>query len=132
MLFYAHSGVRYLVLLAAVLTIGYALFGALTRRPYDPTMLRLSRVFAGSVHLQLLLGIAVLFTRPFYGALIGHVMMMTFAAIVATLVPAVMRRRNPAARGWTPHVVGTVIALALIWFGIVAIGRPPLGMTAGS
>ena len=131
MLFYAHSGVRYLVLLAGVLTLGYALFGAATRRPYDPLMLRLSRIFAGSVHLQILLGIMVLFSRPFYSALIGHVMMMAFAAVVATLVPAVMRRREPAARGWVPHMIGTAITLALIWFGILAIGRPPLGMSDG-
>ena len=128
MLFYAHSGLRYLVLLAGVLTLAYALFGAASRRPYDPKMLTLSRIFAGSVHLQVLLGIALLLTGRFYPALIGHIMMMVFAAVVATLVPAVMRRREPAARGWVPHLVGTLVTLALIWFGIAAIGRSPLGM----
>jgi heme A synthase len=130
MLFYAHSGVRYLVLLAGVLTVGYALLGVATRRTYDPRMLTLSRVFAGSVHLQVLLGIGVLLTGQFYPALIGHIVMMVFAAVVATLVPAVMRRRDPAARGWSPHLVGTLVTLALIWFGIAAIGRSPLAMTA--
>ena len=128
MLFYAHSGVRYLVLLAGVLTLVYALFGTVTRRPYDPRMLTLSRVFAGSVHLQVLLGISMLLTGRFYPALIGHIMMMVFAAVVATLVPAVMRRRDPAARTWPPHLIGTLVTLALIWFGITAIGRSPLGM----
>lgn len=131
MLFYLHSGVRYLVLLAAVLNLGYALYGLIGRRPYDAAMLRLARAFAGLVHLQILLGIALLFSRRFYPALIGHVMMMIFAAVVATLVPAVMRRRDPAARGWLPHLIGTVVALALIVAGIMAIGRSPLGMTAG-
>jgi heme A synthase len=131
MFFYIHSGVRYLVLLAAVLNLGYALFGLLTRRPYDPTMLWLARIFAGLVHLQVLLGIALLFSRRFYPALIGHVMMMIFAAVTVTIVPAVMRRRDPAARGWLPHLIGTAIAIVLIVFGIMAIGRSPLGMTAG-
>jgi heme A synthase len=128
MLFYAHSGVRYLVLLAGVLTLAYALFGAVTRRPYDPMMLRLSRVFAGSVHLQVLLGIALILTGRFYPALIGHIMTMVFAAVAATVVPAITRRRDPAARGWLPHVIGTALTLALIWLGIIAIGRSPLGM----
>jgi hypothetical protein len=128
MLFYAHSGVRYLVLLAGVLALGYALFGVATRRPYDPLMLTLSRIFMGSVHLQVLLGIALLLADRFYSALIGHIMMMVFAAVVATIVPAVMRRRDAAARTWLPHLIGTAIAFALIWFGILAIGRSPLGM----
>ena len=131
MLFYAHSGVRYLVLLAGVLTLAYALYGAATRRPYDPRMLTLSRVFAVSLHLQVLVGIAVILTGQFYPALIGHIVTMVFAVVVATIVPAVMRKRDPAARGWMPHLIGTVVALALIWAGIVAIGRSPLGMTAG-
>ena len=128
MLFYAHSGVRYLVLLAGALALGYAIFGAATRRPYDPLMLTLSRIFAGSVHLEVLLGIALILTRQFYPMLIGHIVMMVFAAVVATLIPAVMRRREPAARSWLPHVIGTLVALALIWFGVLAIGRSPLGM----
>jgi heme A synthase len=128
MLFYAHSGVRYLVLVAGVLTLGFALYGTVARRPYDPMMLRLARVFAASVHLQVLLGVALLLTGRFYPALIGHIAMMAFAAAVATLVPAVMRRRDPGARTWLPHVIGTVVALALIWLGVLAIGRSPLGM----
>jgi hypothetical protein len=128
MLFYAHSGVRYLVLLAGVLALGYAIFGAAARRPYEPMMLGLSRIFAGTLHLQVLLGVALILTRQFYPALIGHIVMMVFAAVVATIVPAVMRRRDPAARSWLPHVIGTLVALALVWFGVIAIGRSPLGM----
>jgi hypothetical protein len=131
MLFYAHSGVRYLVLLFGVLSLGYALFGLLTRRPYDGRMLTLARLFMGSVHLQVVLGVALLLTGRFYPALIGHIMMMVFAAVAATVVPAVMRRREPAARTWLPHLIGTVIVIALIVFGILAIDRSPLGMTGG-
>jgi hypothetical protein len=130
MLFYAHSGVRFLVLLAGVLTLGYAVFGVATRRPYDPMMLRLSRIFMGSLHLQVVLGIAMLLSGRFYPALIGHIVLMVFAAVVATLVPAVMRRRDPAARTWVPHLIGTLVVLVLIWLGIMAIGRSPLGMGA--
>lgn len=131
MLFYIHSGWRYLVLLALVTNLGYALFGLITRRPYDPLMLKLARILTALVHAEVLLGIALLFTRRFYSALIGHVVMMIFAAVVVTIVPAVMRRRDPAARSWLPHLIGTLVAAALIVLGIMAIGRSPLGMTAG-
>jgi hypothetical protein len=128
MLFFAHSGLRYLVLIAGVLTLSYALYGAMTGRTYDRTMFRLARSFAGFTHLQLLLGVALLFTQPFYPALIGHVMPMVFAAAAATVAPAVMRRREPAARTWIPHVMTTLLALALMVLGIIAIGRSPLSM----
>lgn len=131
MFFSAHSGVRYLVLLVGVLTLGYAIYGAVTKRPYDHTMLRLARTFAGLTHLQLLLGVALLFTQRFYPALAGHLLPMVFAAVVATVVPAVMRRREPAARTWMPHVVATLVALALMVVGITAIGRPLLGSSGG-
>lgn len=129
MLFYTHSGVRYLVLLVGVLTLGYACYGAVTGRTYDRTMFRLARTFAGLTHFQLLLGLVLLFTQRFYPALIGHIMPMVFAAAAATVAPAVMRRREPAARTWIPHVVTTLLALALMVAGIIAIGRSPLGMS---
>lgn len=129
MLLYIHSGVRYLVLLMGVLTLGYALFGLATKRPYDRMMLRLARLFTASVHLQVVLGVAVVLSGRFYSALIGHIMMMVFAAVTTTVVTAVMRRRAPEARSWLPHVVGTLVTLALIVFGIMAIGRSPLGMS---
>ena len=131
MFFYAHSGLRYLVLLAGVLTLGYALYGAVAGRAYDRTMFLLARAFSGLTHLQLLLGVALLFSQRFYPALIGHIMAMVFAAAAATIAPAVMRRREPAARTWIPHVVATLLALVLMVLGIIAIGRSPLGMSAG-
>jgi hypothetical protein len=131
MFFFAHSGVRFLVLLAGVLTLGYAIFGAATRRPYDRTMFVLARTFAGLTHLQVLLGVALLFTRTFYPALAGHIFPMLLAVASATVVPSVMRRREPAARTFLPHVIATAAALALMAMGIMAIGRTPLGSSGG-
>ena len=127
MFFYAHSGIRYLVLLAAVAVIGYALYGLATKRPYDKTMRILASSFAGLMHLQILLGIALGLTGRFAPQVMGHVMMMLFAAAAAQIPPSVMRRRAPEARSYMPHVVGTVVALALVYAGVAAIGRPLLG-----
>lgn len=124
MLFYAHSGIRYLVLLAGVLALGYALFGMITGRSYDRGMRILASSFAGVLHLQIVLGVAVIFSRGFSPALIGHITMMIFAAAVAQGTSSIMKRRPDEQKSYTPHLVATAVALVLIAGGIMAIGRP--------
>ncbi|MDE2772653.1 MAG: hypothetical protein OXI46_02965 [Gemmatimonadota bacterium] len=131
MLFYAHSGVRYLVLLVGAVALVHAIFGATTRRPYGRPMLALASTFAGLMHLQVLLGLALLFADRFYPALTGHIVLMVLAAVVAQIVPSVMRRRTPLKRSFAPHVISVTVALALITAGIVAIGRTPFGSSGG-
>jgi hypothetical protein len=126
-LFYAHSGFRYVVFLMGVLTVGYALYGLVGRRPLDKNMRILGAAFAGSFHLQVLLGLALIFMGQFSGMVIGHVMMMVLAAATAQIVPSVMRRRPPEKRSYLPYLVGAAVALALAATGVMALGRPVLG-----
>ncbi|MDE0359049.1 MAG: hypothetical protein OXN92_15120 [Gammaproteobacteria bacterium] len=130
-MFMAHSGVRYLVLLFGVACILYALVGMATGRRYDRPMRVLASMFAGSLHLQILLGVAVILTIPgsFSTALMGHILPMAIAAAVAQLPVSVMRRRPEEARTYAPHAVSALIALALIWAGVAAIGRSLLETT---
>ncbi|MCA9738578.1 MAG: hypothetical protein R3E98_12045 [Gemmatimonadota bacterium] len=123
MFFAAHSGIRYLTLLFGILALVYALFGMVTRRPYDKPMRILATAFAGTLHLQIVLGFAVLFSGRFYPGIYLHFLLMVLAAVVAQLPPSVMRRRPPEARSFVPHVVGTAIALVLVVVGILSIGR---------
>lgn len=127
MLIHAHSGIRYLVLAAALWTIGYAAFGLITRRQYDKGMRISSAVFTGIVDLNVLIGVGLLLTRPFYSQLAGHIATMVLAAVVAHVVPLALRRRPVAERTYAPHLVGTVVVLGLVVMGIMAIGRPVLG-----
>jgi len=127
MLFYAHSGLRYLVLLAGVLVLGYAGYGQATKREYDKTMRILAAVFTGAIDLTALFGVAHLFSGVFYPRLGGHIASMVLAAVVAHVVSAVMRRRPIAQRTFMPHIVGTLVVLALVATGIMAIGRPIVG-----
>ena len=127
MLLYAHSGFRYLVLLAGILVIGYATYGLATKRSYDPTMRVLGATFTGLVDLTALLGFATLLAGTFYPQLGGHIVTMVLAAVVAHVVSYVMKRRPPEARTFVPHLVGTLIVLGLIATGIMAIGRPVIG-----
>ncbi len=123
MLFYAHSGSRYMVLLTGLLVILYALWGVVNKRPYDKTMRVLSLLFVLSIDLTALLGVSYLFVGTFYPQLGGHIVTMILAVIVAHMVSAVMKRRPVAERTYMPHVVGTAIVLGLVATGIIAIGR---------
>ncbi len=127
MLFSAHSGLRYLVLVAGVLVLGYAAYGQATKREYDKTMRILAAVFTGAIDLTALFGVAHLMSGVFYPQLSGHIASMVLAVVVAHVVPAVMKRRPIAERTFMPHIVGTLIVLALVAGGIMAIGRPIVG-----
>ena len=123
----AHSGIRYLVLLTGLAALSYALYGVATRRPYDRIMARLGSLFAGTLHLQILVGIGLVFSGRFAPAVGPHIMTMLLAAAVAQIVPSVMRRRRPEARSYAPHVVNAAVALGLVVLGVLALGRPLLG-----
>jgi membrane-associated protease RseP (regulator of RpoE activity) len=127
MLLQAHSGFRYLVLLAGLVLVLYAAYGVVTKRQYDPRMRVLSAVFVGVLDLTVLLGFINLFTGMFYPMLGGHIVMMLLAAIVAHVVHAVMKRRPAEQKSYVPHLVGTGIVLAMVVAGIMAIGRPVVG-----
>ena len=122
----AHSGFRYLILLAGVLTLLYSVYGAASRRPYDRWMRILSSSFAGLLHFQVLLGIALAFSGRFAPVLIGHIFMMLFAAVAAQVPVSVMRRRVEE-KTYAPHAAWTLVALTMIVLGVMAIGRPLVG-----
>jgi len=127
MLLQAHSGLRYLVLLAGLILLVYAAYGAIAKRPYDKRVRVMSAAFVGALDLTVLLGFANLFSGIFYPRLGGHIVMMVFAAAAAHIVHGVMKRRPAEEKTFAPHVVGTLIVLAMVVAGIMAIGRPIVG-----
>jgi hypothetical protein len=127
MLLSAHSGFRYLVLLLGIVVIAYAAYGLATKRPYDARMRLLATGFTATLDLTVLLGLMHLFTNTFYPQLAGHITMMALALAITHIVAVVQRRRPLEKRTYGPHVVGTLVALAIVSFGILAIGRPIVG-----
>ncbi len=132
-LYHAHSGLRYLVLLAAVAAI-VALAYALASGRGARAARVLPAVFTGLLDLQILLGIGLVMGGLFPDAVVGHLVMMIVAAVVAHGASVLAKRASTVQREQVTRLVGIVVALALIIGGIMALGRSVLGsapMSAG-
>lgn len=132
MLFYAHSGLRFLVLLAAVIAVAVLLWGWRSGRPFAGQSRAATAVFTGTLDLQVLLGIATVFVRPWQGALIGHLVMMVAAAFVAHGITVYGRKQADPRKAHQITLVGVALALLLILGGIMAIRPSPFHMTPGA
>lgn len=127
-LFHAHSGLRYLVLLVGVAALVYFALGLATKRPVTKGVRILGSAFAGLLDLQVTLGIIMVAMGWYYPALIGHIVMMVLAAGVTHVLLVVNRKR--AQPGYLLPLLAVAIAFVLIIGGILAIGRSPVGSTA--
>ena len=132
MLFFAHSGLRYLVLVAGILALVYLAYSVLTRRGNERTGRILGAAFAGLLDLQILLGILMVVLGLYYSALLGHLFMMVAAAAVAHGAMALARSSPDVARANSIRLLGVLISFALIIGGILAIGRSVFGSGAPS
>lgn len=122
MLFHAHLGVRYLVLLVALITLVAALI-ALANRSALPAARTTFRIYTVVIDLQVLLGVILVFTRPFFPALSGHIVMMLAAAVWVHIVNARVRKRPEDVRALTLAITAAG-SIVLFIGGILAIGRP--------
>ena len=86
LIYQAHSGVRYLVLLAGVVALILLVRGLLARTPYAGAARGATAAFAGLLHQQILLGVAVVVMGVWYSALMGHLVMMILAGATAGIL----------------------------------------------
>lgn len=121
LLFHAHSGLRYLVLLAGLAGIAYLLYGISSKRPFDRWGRRVGSIFTGLLDLQILLGVILVIGGRFFPALIGHIVIMTLAAAIAHATSVVNRRRSTP--GYLLPLLGTTLALLAILLGITTLGH---------
>ena len=124
-LFAAHSGLRYLVLLAAVGAIAWFTWGKLSSRPFvrpAPTVLA---ACTGLVDLQVLLGIVLLLGGRRPPVVWGHVALM-LSAVVALHLAGGIHKRRPQPAGFGLPLLGVALALGLMLVGILSLGRPIL------
>jgi hypothetical protein len=125
-LYHAHSGLRYLVLLAGIVALVVFAYGLITRRPVRAAS-ALTATFTGLLDLQLLLGFGLFFGGIFYTAVMGHMVMMILAAVAANGSTILAPRATTERQELVMRIAGVVIALVCIVIGILAIGRSVLG-----
>jgi hypothetical protein len=125
--FYAHSGIRFLVLLLGVLALAYSGYGWAANRPADRASRILGAAFVGTLDVQAVIGIILVVTGLYYPALIGHIAMMLMAVLLAHVGMVVARRTVESRRAHLVRFLTVLFALVLVAGGIAAIGRPLLG-----
>lgn len=125
-LFHAHSGLRYLVLAAGLVSLAFSLTAAVRGQPWDRRGRVFLRIFVGIVDLQVLTGLILVFVRAFYPMLWGHIAMMVLAAAAAHVASVMNKRRPPERQSHWLAVAGVGLAFVFIIGGIMAIGRPIL------
>ena len=119
-LFAAHSGTRYLVLLAGLVALLWFVWGLGTNRPFARPASVMFAVFVGLLDLQGLMGIVLLVGGHRPPGIWGHVALMVLALALAHSMKKASRRST----GFGRPLLGVAGALALIVVGILAIGRP--------
>ncbi|HET9450811.1 MAG TPA: hypothetical protein VFO83_08020 [Aggregicoccus sp.] len=122
-LFAAHSGLRYLVLLAGLVAIVYFALGLLQKRPYARAVRTVGSIYAGLLDLQILLGLVLVAMGRYYPQLIGHFVLMFLATAVLHATLSVNRKRPQP--GYKLPLIGAAVALVLVVAGVLAI-RPSL------
>lgn len=119
MIFHAHSGLRYLVLLAGGMAAVWFARGWIVGDRFRGAAKVLMRSFVGLLDLQIALGLILLIagTRP--PGIGGHAMLMVIAAVVAHLASITNRRRDEP--GHSVPLVGVLLSMTLVVGGILAI-----------
>ena len=128
LLFQAHSGLRFVILLDGVIALVMFAMGQLQGQPFGKVHRIVGASYAGLLHLQALLGLSMVVMGRFYPALIGHLVMMLAAAVTMQVCLSVNRKRPQP--GFKLPLIGAVVSLLLIVGGIMSIGRGLFTMTA--
>jgi hypothetical protein len=123
MLLAAHSGVRWLVIVVAVVVLVKCLWGWLGKQPFASIDRTLTKAFAGVVDLQVLLGLIYLLWSGFAGAgfpryRIEHAVTMILAAVVAHF--AGRKGASDSAR-FRNATIAVVVTLLLVFAGIAVL-----------
>lgn len=119
-LFHAHSGLRYLVLLVAFAAIVWFLWGWLARRPFERPGRIVMAAYVGLVDLQVAIGLILFFAGRRPPGIHGHLALMVLAAVVLHVGLAISRRRPGPARHGLP-LTASLLAATFLVAGILAI-----------
>jgi hypothetical protein len=131
-LLHAHSGLRFLVILAAAIALAVLAWGWSAQRPFAGQSRASLVVFVATLHLQVVIGFAMLFVRPLYPAIMWHMLLLLAAAGVAQAASIFARKQPEVKRAHGVALAGVGLALLLIFAGIMTIRPHPFHMTPGA
>ncbi|MFZ4814647.1 MAG: hypothetical protein ACOYL5_08935 [Phototrophicaceae bacterium] len=120
MLFYTHSGTRWLVLLAAAVALGFMLFSLIRNREQDRFTRLVMVIFSSLVGIQWLVGVILVIVynnlnRTWQGYWTWHLGIMTAALIVAHLYLPARRRASTRTYYLVSLAVIVGFAVLVVW-----------------
>jgi hypothetical protein len=121
-LFNLHSGLRWIVLLLAIVALVMNIYALVSKRSPDDNLVKTSmRVWTISLDVQWLVGIILLLVMGLFGRTqIEHAVANTLALIVAH--SAVAFRKRPAQTRLIANIATIVIALVIIVVAVALVG----------
>ena len=127
-LLHAHSGLRYLILLAAVLVIIKSLIGLFGNTPYSKFDKIIAPAYVGLMHLQLLLGLILYFISPMVTYNMGdkvsrywsveHITLMILAVAAAQVGRSISKKAEDAQVKFRFQTIFFGISILLILVGL--------------
>lgn len=122
--FQAHSGWRWIVMLATVVALVWMLLGLVQQRAYDQTARRIMLFFSISIDIQFLIGIILLLIRisevGLQSIYIEHSVIMLVAVAVAHL-PARWKNAADSIR-YRNSLIAVIAVLVLVYIGVARVG----------
>jgi cytochrome bd-type quinol oxidase subunit 1 len=115
-LFHAHSGIRYLVFMFAVIAIVYIFYALLSKKPYDKTARILGIIFISTLDLNVLLGIILIVVRGYFSFQLMHIIFMTAALVAAHVFTVNNKKREQPS--YQIALYSIIVPIILIILGI--------------
>ncbi len=124
-IFAAHSGWRWIALLAVVVAIGYGLWGWLGNQSWNQTGRKIAMFATIALDIQLLLGLVLYVLQKGWnmptGARFEHPTFMVLALVAVHVMSAKIKRGSGNQARYRLLALGTLAALVLIVLGIVRL-----------
>lgn len=127
----AHSGLRYLILLAAVIVVIKSLVGWFGNTSYSKFDKILAPAYVGLMHLQLLLGLILYFISPFVTYNMGdkvsrywsveHITIMVLAVVAAQVGRSISKKADDAQVKFRFQFIFFGISILLIFVGLATM-----------
>ncbi len=131
-LLHAHSGLRYLVLLAAIVVIVKSIIGWLGNTPYTKFDKIIAPAYVGLMHLQLLIGLLLYFVfSPFVTYQMGdkvsrywsveHIALMIIAVVAAQIGRSISKKSSDAQVKFRFQTIFFGISILLVFVALATM-----------